>query len=305
VFCREGTDNPRSSATAGWYTFARYLPCTLPSVNGWYIIARKVTLAEQLPNGDQITLRQLLSHTSGVVDFGTHPAYWNYLMENVQIDEAGQTAALACEQHDPNAILARYVYDQNAEFEPGARFSWSSTGFILLGMVMETATGESVADLYRARIFEPLGMTETFFDCYEEPTVSVVHGYDMYLRNDGNLYDVTEAHESMGWTAGGIVSTAPDLIRFARGLFSGALFSDSASLDEMKTGQPNRPYGLGMMIFRSSRYGHEGGILGYTSLLQYFAERDTVLVILYNADNTSPATIAPTVWTILDPVFED
>ena len=90
-------------------------------------------------------------------------------------------------------------------------------------MVIEKAAAMPLAEAYRTRIYEPLGMESTFLDCYEDAVTDVVHGY---TGSGDTLADLTELHESIGWSAGGIVSTASDLIAFARGLFGGALFDD-------------------------------------------------------------------------------
>ena len=84
---------------------------------------------------------------------------------------------LDCVQRDPNDTLARYVYGQDANFEPGAGWHYSNTNYTLLGMVIEKATGMPLAEAYRTHIYEPLGMTSTFLDCYEDPVIDVVHGY--------------------------------------------------------------------------------------------------------------------------------
>ena len=75
-------------------------------------------------------------------------------------------------------------------------------------------------------------MTSTFLDCYEDPLIDVVHGYTGV--GDAMTY-LTELHESVGWSAGGLVSTASDPIAFARGLFGGELFDDPVSLAAMTT----------------------------------------------------------------------
>ena len=87
--------------------------------------------------------------------------------------------------------------------------------------------------------------SSTFLDCYEDAVTDVVHGY---TGSGDTLADLTELHESIGWSAGGIVSTAPDLIAFARGLFGGALFDDPESLVAMTTPAPGSSYGLGVML---------------------------------------------------------
>ncbi|MBN2306124.1 MAG: beta-lactamase family protein [Anaerolineae bacterium] len=241
-------------------------------------------VADQLPYGDQITLRHLLTHTSGLFNIVEHDAYWADIFTEATIDEDAGIVTLACVQRDPYDTLARYVYGKNANFEPGARWSYSNTNYTLLGMVIETAAEMPLAEAYRTHIYEPLGMTSTFLDCYEDPVIDVVHGYTGF---GDTMTDVTELHESIGWSAGGMVSTAPDLIAFARGLFSGALFDDPESLAAMTTPAPGSAYGLGIMI-DATYMGHAGYIAGFRTLLHYAPEFDTVVVMLYNNDAADP-----------------
>ncbi len=241
-------------------------------------------VAEQLPYGDQITLRHLLTHRSGLFNVVEHEAYYADLFTEMVVDEDAGTVTLDCVQRDPHDTLARYVYGKDAQFEPGTRWSYSNTNYTLLGMVIEAAAEMPLAEAYRTRIYEPLGMTSTFLDCYEEPLIDVVHGY---TESGGVMADVTELHESVGWSAGGLVSTGPDLIAFARGLFGGALFDDPESLAAMTTVAPGSSYGLGVMLQRDYM-GHAGGIAGYRSVLSYAPELDTVVVILYNHDAADP-----------------
>ena len=241
-------------------------------------------VADQLPYGDQITLRHLLTHTSGLANVVEHEAYWPDLFAEMTMDEDTGAVTLPCVQRDPHDTLARYVYGKEAQFEPGAQWRYSNTNYTLLGMVIEAATEMPLAEAYRTHIYAPLGMTSTFLDCYEEPLVDVVHGY----TGDGEaMADITELHESIGWSAGGLVSTAPDLIAFARGLFGGALFDDPESLVAMTTPTPGSAYGLGITL-QEEYMGHAGYIAGFRSVLNYAPELDTVVVILYNHDAADP-----------------
>jgi len=183
--------------------------------------------------------------------------------------------------------LARYVYGKEAQFEPGTQWRYSNTNYTLLGMIIEKAAKMPLAEAYRTNIYEPLDMTSTFLDCYEAPLADVVHGY---TASGDTVTDVTELHESVGWSAGGLVSTAPDLIAFARGLFSGALFDNPETLAAMTTPAPNSAYGLGIML-QDGYMGHAGGIAGFRSVLNYSPEFDTVVVMLYNTDTTGPEQI--------------
>lgn len=241
-------------------------------------------VAEQLPHGDQITLRHLLTHTSGLFNVVEHEAYYADLFTEMVVDEATGSVTLDCVERDPHDTLARYVYGKEAQFEPGAQWRYSNTNYTLLGMVIEAATEMPLAEAYRTYIYEPLGMTSTFLDCYEEPVIDVVHGY---TGSGDAMADVTELHESVGWSAGGLVSTAPDLISFARGLFGGTLFDDPESLVAMTTPAPGSSYGLGIML-QEGYMGHAGYIAGFRSVLNYAPELDAVIVMLYNHDGADP-----------------
>ncbi len=253
-------------------------------------------VADQLPYGDQITLRHLLTHTSGLFNVVEHESYWADLFTEMVIDQDTGTPTLACVQRDPNDTLARYVYGKDANFEPGARWSYSNTNFTLLGMVIEAAAELPLAEAYRTHIYEPLGMTSTFLDCYEDSVIDIVHGYTGFGEE---MSDVTELHESIGWAAGGLVSTASDLITFARGLFGGTLFDEPESLVAMTTPAPGSSYGLGITL-QQDYIGHAGYIAGFRSVLNYAPELDTVMVMVYNHDGADPES---SLADVLDPLL--
>lgn len=241
-------------------------------------------VADQLPYGDQITLRHLLAHTSGIFNIVENEAYYTDFFTEMVVDEVTGIPTLECVQRDPNDTLARYVYGKDAYFEPGAGWYYSNTNYTLLGMVIELATDMPLAEAYRTHIYDPLSMESTFLDCYEDSVIDVVHGYTGF----GDIMtDLTELHESIGWSAGGIVSTAPDLITFARGLFGGELFDDPESLVAMTTPTPDIFYGLGI-VFQKEYMGHAGYIAGFRSLLNYSPAFDAVVVMLYNNDTADP-----------------
>lgn len=241
-------------------------------------------VADELPYGDEITLYQLLSHTSGLFNIVEHESYYADIFTEMVVDEITGIPTLDCAQRDPNDTLASYVYGKDALFEPGTSWYYSNTNYTLLGMIIEVAMDMPLVEAYRTNIYEPLGMESTFMDCYEDAVIDIVHGYSGVGET---MADVTDLHESIGWSAGGMVSTAPDLIAFARGLFGGELFDDPETLIAMTTPAPNSPYGLGMFI--SEDYlGHPGGIAGFRSALNYSPEYDMVVVILYNNDVADP-----------------
>ena len=100
-------------------------------------------VAEQLPYGDQITLRHLLSHTSGLFNVVEHEAYYADLFTEMVVDEETGIVTLDCVQRDPHDTLARYVYGKDAQFEPGTQWRYSNTNYTLLGMVIEAAADDA------------------------------------------------------------------------------------------------------------------------------------------------------------------
>ncbi len=240
--------------------------------------------ADKLPYGDQITLRHLLTHTSGIFNIVENEAYYADLFSEVTINEETGSVSLDCVQRDPHDTLSRYVYGQDPLFPPGTQWHYSNSNYLLLGMVIEKAMGIPLAEAYRHAIYEPLGMTSTFLDCYEDPLMDVVDGY---MKFGETLTNVTDLHESIGWSAGGLVSTASDLVIFSRGLFGGALLEKPESLNAMTTPVSGASYGLGIAIQENSM-GHAGGITGFRSVLQFIHSLDTVVVILYNNDAANP-----------------
>ena len=120
-------------------------------------------VADQLPYGDQITLRHLLTHTSGLFNIVEHDAYCADIFTEATIDEDAGVVTLACVQRDPHDTLSRYVYGKDANFEPGARWSYSNTNYTLLGMVIEKAAAMPLAEAYRTHIYEPLAWLQRFW----------------------------------------------------------------------------------------------------------------------------------------------
>jgi D-alanyl-D-alanine carboxypeptidase len=208
---------------------------------------------------EALTLRRLLSHTSGLPDYFFDPRFQarvradpNRLWRPVELVEAAVEAG-------------RLV------FPPGTDFSYSDTGYVLAGLAIEHLLHRPLADAYRSLIFDPLGMDATYLEWHEPSRGSKVsHHYDGYR-------DLRPMNTSFDWAGGGLVTTAGDLVRFLRGLFGGALFSERW-LAEMTAWRdtPSWPpgssarylrYGLGIGVNRAC--GEE--IVGATGVWGAFA----------------------------------
>ena len=236
-----------------------------------------------VPNGQAITLRQLLNHTSGIYNYTDDQALNSSLMRNPRRVLTPVELVAVATKHGPL-------------FDPGTRWSYSNTGYILLGLVIEKATATSLEQELRERIFQPLALTRTSFPAAPKLPRPFAHGYlplDLVRTPNGKPVDVTVWSPSWAWAAGALVSTAGDLARFYEALVRGELLA-AEQLRDMTTAVPipNSPsqYGLGLASEPSGCgrvLGHTGGVPGYTSIA-YSTEdsgRQTVVLI-----NTSPAS---------------
>ncbi len=121
------------------------------------------------------SLAPLLTHTSGFFNIVGNERILRSFFRITINEETG--FSLDCVQRDPHDTLSRYVYGQDPLFPPGTQWHYSNSNYLLLGMVIEKAMGIPLAEAYRHAIYEPLGMTSTFLDCYEDPLMDVVDGY--------------------------------------------------------------------------------------------------------------------------------
>ncbi len=226
--------------------------------------------AAALPNGNQITLRQLARHTAGVWDYAD------------AVIGAGTTDPDKLTQAYSPAELVQYAVDNGEPyFAPGDAGMWrySNTGYILLGMVLEVAAGEPLADLYQTRIFDPLGLESAVLIAGVPQNEIDARGY--WWTKDGARLDTTNWNVSQGWAAGGLAMTAADLAQYGQALAAGELFQNPDSLAEMRTFDPDAapaPYGLGLMDFGDGYFGHEGQTAGFQSL--WFTNPDTGVTVV-------------------------
>jgi D-alanyl-D-alanine carboxypeptidase len=221
--------------------------------------------AEKIPYGDEITLRQLAQHTSGVRDYGD------------PIIAAGvEDPELLVRAFTPDELLQYALELGEPSFRPGEEGKWeySNTGYVLLGMVIEKAAGAPLGDLYQQRIFDPLDLNSAVF-IEDVPTEEQVTTKGYWFEDDGSVIDTTRWNASQGWAAGAMAMTAEDLLTYAKALGAGELFESPESLQQMLTFDPNGldgmlPYGLGLIDFGRAGlpgyWGHEGQTPGFQSL---------------------------------------
>jgi D-alanyl-D-alanine carboxypeptidase len=252
----------------------------------------------RIPNVDQITLRQLLTHTSGIYDYldETSP-FWQDAFFGPDADWSRVWTPEELVAYADGAKQAPY-------FAPGQGEHYSNTGYVLLGLIVEDATGHTFGEELQTRILTPLTLTDTLFVEDANLPEGTIDGYQLI---EGELVNVSGTNVSWAWAAGGMVSTAADLTRFARAVFTGELLSPS-SFEEMVTVAPGNTYGMGLGVGQSP-YGQVAGLTGssagFTASMYGLLEADLTVVLLLNMapdDGTAEAIVNEAIaWALTRP----
>ena len=230
-----------------------------------------------------ITIRQLLNHTSGLYDFTTNP------------DWGPAIAADFNRIWSPEETISAFVL--KPDFAPGTGFEYSSTNYLVIGMIIEAATHTQVSLQLRNRILDPLNLTHTFFSVEEEIVGTLAHRW-FDINQDGQMEDLSSysrnALDSMLWTCGALYSTAEDVVRYSRALFRCELFTRN-SLVQMLTfipypPIPTRGYGFGILTIPDFipgvlAYGHDGTVPGYKARWVYLPDHGVHIAVLLNEDD--------------------
>ena len=231
------------------------------------------------PNAENITLVQLASHTSGLFDYFADPDY------NIRVFNEPD------HHWTPQEILDEFVLEPY--FEPGARYKYSNTNFVLLGMVIEAATGDTLGKVLSDRFLEPLGLAHTFVQSAGPPAPGSARAYLQRPTgpvglDDGTDYRPTLGSATVAYGAGDIVATSADLADWARTLYGGNLLSPE-SLTLMTnynySSSSRGEYGLGTRtrVFDGVRmFGHTGSLRGFAAAMWHYPGVDLTIVVLTN-----------------------
>lgn len=234
---------------------------------------------EGIAYGRQITIKQLLSHTSGIADYMEDPRFIPDVIEHPQTSWS------------PSKILGKYYEYQTNEktlFPPGEDFNYSDVNYVLLAMIIEHVTGATLQSQLKTRIFDRLGMKNSYLEYYEKPRGNkpLSHAYLSTIDL------VTDINTSMDWGGGGIVSTCEELNTFFRALVDGKLFKKESTLKQMLAaadegrGGIDYDYGLGIMkrsLHSLTFYGHGGA---YDCDVFYCPEKNISVCMSLNQMNT-------------------
>ncbi len=242
----------------------------------------------RLPNRDAITLRQLLTHTSGLPDHVHSAHFANAVAQRWQ--EPGNPFR-------PEALI-EFVLDEPALFPAGQGWAYSDTGYILAGLVIEQASGQRYEQLLQTRLLEPLGLSATA-PSDQRSLPGLVAGYTTADNPLGLPVKTTSApglmawNPAVEWTGGGLVSSSKDLVVWARELYEGRALPGNY-LDELLRAaavggeDSGIRYGAGVAIHEKTpfgpSYGHGGTIPGYVSSLRYYPRHRVAIAFQLNTD---------------------
>jgi D-alanyl-D-alanine carboxypeptidase len=259
-----------------------------------------------IPNATTATLAQMMSHSSGIPSWEEDPRW---------IRDARGDGYDPKRQWPETAALS---YIRGAKPLGGARYHYSNTNYTLLGLMVEKVTGNRLMAEIRRRILVPLSLKDTYLEGFEAvPEERVAGRYHFatagYRQAAGmskifpevrpGLIDVSASRLSPEWAAGGIVTTASDLVKFAVALRDGRLLKP-ASLRFMMQWRPTDVPGMevGHGLFRNlnadgtHKINHTGGVLGFSAEMGWLEESDMAMAFLYNAGSVDSGHV-PLDWT--------
>jgi len=235
----------------------------------------------RLPNAKDITVRQLMNHTSGLVRYEFKEQFTKDLTANP--DKVWKPAELVA-----------YLLDEKPPFEAGKGWDYSDTNYIVLGMIIERVTGKKLYDEADRRLIKPLKLTDTIPQ--DGPRLKgVVQGYagpnNPFGGSDAMIVNGTFIiNPQFEWTGGGYVSTAQDLARWAKMIYEGKAFSPDL-LPQVVEGVPapmlgrDTKYGLATIIRQTPMgisYGHSGFFPGYLTDMTYFPQQKVAVAVQVN-----------------------
>lgn len=231
------------------------------------------------PKGDSITIENLLTHTSGIYDY-TH--------ENNMTD------------HSESSLIS-LLEKKPLDFSPGTSWSYSNSGYCLLGFIISKIAGMSYEKAVRQYIFTPLEMTHSGFDFKNLSDANKTTGYTIFsedVKKEAILEDSTGP-----FAAGAIYSTVGDLYKYHKGLQSYKIISEESLNKAYSASEKNDGYGhgwqLGSRFFRKQIVSHSGGAAGFRSNFSRIPQDNVCVILLNNNENANTEFLTNKIYDIL------
>jgi D-alanyl-D-alanine carboxypeptidase len=254
-------------------------------------------LPEYHAQGRRITVRHLLTHTSGIKSYTSLGPEWQ---RGMRLDVA----------HDS---LVALFQDKPFDFEPGTKFLYNNSGFYLLGLIIEQVSGQSYSQYLVEHEFNPLGLRATLY-CDDRPLIQRrAAGYE---RDSGRFVNASPLSMTQPYSAGALCSTVGDLVAWQRSLVTHRLISAASTAMMATSGTLTdgsaTGYGFGLAVGKLGehrRVGHGGGINGFLTQLDYYPDDSLTIVVLANSESAQPGRlaeeIARAVLGVAKPVVKD
>jgi D-alanyl-D-alanine carboxypeptidase len=229
-------------------------------------------------HGKRVSIRQLLTHTSGIHDYTSSPEWpktWNDALS-------------------PDAIV-KFVANDTFDFAPGTAYRYDNTGYVLLGMVIEKATGQKYANYLEAQFFKPLGLRQTSYCPSRTSDPAFALGYTKGPSGTARAQFMDLSHP---FAAGALCSTVGDFAKWQRALASGRVVSPASyalmsTADTLNNGRKIN-YGFGLVpgvLDGHKTVSHTGGIPGFATAAAYVADDSLSIVVFTNFDRESPQRV--------------
>ena len=222
----------------------------------------------------KITLKHLLCHRSGIPSYTDLP---NFFRTQAQTDRTPEQ-------------LIELTRDRPLEFEPGSKFNYDNSGYIVLGFIIEKVSGEKYADYVREHIFKPLGMKHSGYDDSRSILPGRAAGYEI---EKGVWLNAPYIAMSVPYAAGALYSTTSDLLIWEEAFFADKVVS-KASREAMTTNYGSN-YGFGLASRTQGTHkliGHSGGINGFSASLERFPDDGLTVIVLSNLESAASTQLS-------------
>lgn len=247
-------------------------------------------IAQHLPYGPDYagpaTLRSLLNHTAGIKNYTTMETWWRTIGVEMTPEE-----------------MAAVFRDEPPDFAPGTNFSYSNSGYVLLGWIIERVSGQPYGGYLNEHIATPLGLASTSYCDRSRLVPNRARGYAV---EDEEFRHAQFVSMSQAYAAGGLCSNVPDLLLWSRALARGAVvrpasYEVMSQTSRLADGTPIE-YGLGLAVGYLEgrpRITHVGGMLGFSSFLASYPEDDLRIVVLSNTEGARVAGVEQAIARLL------
>jgi CubicO group peptidase (beta-lactamase class C family) len=221
------------------------------------------------PKGDSVTIHMLLNHTSGIKNYTDIPEFW-------------PKAILPLSHDSMIALFKAKPYD----FSPGTRWSYSNSGYYLLGVIVEKVSGKNFVDYLQQEVINKVGLKNTSMDRLDSVLAYRAKGYDKNSR--GGYSQAMFISMEGPYSAGAMFSTPEDLVIWSKALHENKILSPASTAKMMTPYMNNYGYGLGIDSLKThKRVSHNGGIPGFVTHLAYYPADDVCVVAISNNGNNS------------------